>query len=375
MSGPLGKDPRLEAGGRDPCDFRENHGGFAPRITHVVVAACTVALTLVIASTLSKSYPVDIQLVSPQTKRRRTHMPRPPVLSSIRSPWQGIRVEYFKGGPANADEEAPVWHHVLVQLEEATSFDWRSGARTGRTYIPPWNVGVYPALHPITVRNQDTRDFICIAVEPEFLRRIAHDVSSVDQLRLAFRPVNDDPLIRGIALALKAELEAGCPGGRWYGENLAGALAAHLVRRYSAPAAGAAEPVASVEPAIPSDGFRPRALGGLGRNRLHDAIEFIHRNLADEVHLDDLARATNLSPYHFARLFKRSTGFAPHQYLIRRRVERARELLLTSSLSISEVALQSGFCDQSHLTSHFKRVYGVTPMVFLNDYARRRAAG
>jgi AraC family transcriptional regulator len=208
-------------------------------------------------------------------------------------------------------------------------------------------------------------DFLCLAIEPEFLRRAAHDISHLDELQLAYRPINEDPLIRGLALALKGELEAGCPGGRWYGESLASALAVHLVRRYS---------TAATAPGLLATSA-PTQVGGLSRNRLREAIEYIHEHLAQEIRLDDLARATELSPYHFARLFKRSTGLAPHQYLIRRRVERARELLVTSSLPISEVAIQSGFCDQSHLTTHFKRVYGVTPRVFTQEFARRQKVG
>ncbi len=289
-------------------------------------------------------------------------MPRPPVLSSATAPWKGIRVEAYKGGPFEIDDEAPLWHHIVVQLSEATSFEWREGDRTGRTYVPPWNVGVFPAFRPITMHNRDTREFIFLAIEPEFLRRAAHDMTHLDQLELAHRPINDDPLVRGLALALKAELEAGCPGGRWYGESLASALAVHLVRRYSVSDGANAETTA--EP-VEKDG------SGLGRNRLREALDYIHDHLSEELPLEQLARATGLSAYHFARLFKRSTGFAPHQYLIRRRVERARELLVSTDDGISEIAVLSGFCDQSHLTTHFKRVYGVTPRVFVQEFAQR----
>ncbi len=320
---------------------------------------------------LSVGSPVGTQLVSSRTKRRRPHMPRPPVLSSSEAPWKGIRVEHFKGGPAEADDEAPLWHHVLVQLDEPSSFEWREGDRTGRTYVPPWNVGIYPALRSLNVRNRDTRDFICLSIEPEFLRRAAHDISQIDQLELAFRPVNDDPLVRGLALALKSELEAGCPGGRWYGESLASALAVHLVRRYST-AANHGHVSSGANDHAGANGDGPGSSTGLGRNRLREAVEFMHNHLAEDLRLEQIAQTTGLSPYHFARLFKRSTGLAPHQYLIRRRVDRARELLLSTNLEIADIATQAGFCDQSHLTTHFKRIYGVTPRVFIQEFARRK---
>ncbi len=282
-------------------------------------------------------------------------MPRPPVLSSATAPWHGFRLEHFKGGPVEVTEEAPVWHHVLVQLDQPSSYEWRDGERSGRVFVPAWNVAVFPALKPVTLRNSNTNDFLCLAIEPEFLHFAAHEIAQPGRFELASSPVNEDPLVRGLALALQAELRCGCPGGRWYGESLARALAVHLVRRYPE----------SAMPARENEGT-------LGRNRLRKAMEFIHLNLASEIRLDQLARTTGLSPYHFARLFKRSTGLAPHQYVIRRRVERARELLVTTSGGVSEIAVQSGFCDQSHLTTHFKRVYGVTPRVFVQEFAPRR---
>ena len=78
-----------------------------------------------------------------------------------------------------------------------------------------------------------------------------------------------------------------------------------------------------------------------------------------------MAAATCLSAYHFARQFKRATGLPPHQYVIARRVERARQLLQTGSdFSLAEVAAHAGFSDQSQFSHHFKRLVGVTPGQF-----------
>ena len=78
-----------------------------------------------------------------------------------------------------------------------------------------------------------------------------------------------------------------------------------------------------------------------------------------------MAAAAHLSPYHFARQFKAATGLPPHQYVILRRVERAKELLQAGAdLSLAEVALRAGFSDQSQFSNHFKRLVGVTPSQF-----------
>jgi AraC family transcriptional regulator len=78
-----------------------------------------------------------------------------------------------------------------------------------------------------------------------------------------------------------------------------------------------------------------------------------------------MAAAARLSPYHFARQFKAATGLPPHQYVIARRVERARQLLQGGDdFSLAEVAAHVGFSDQSQFTHHFKRLVGVTPGQF-----------
>jgi AraC family transcriptional regulator len=103
----------------------------------------------------------------------------------------------------------------------------------------------------------------------------------------------------------------------------------------------------------------------LPRQRLRAVIEYIDEHLGSELSLDDLAAVARLSPYHFARLFKNSTGLPPHQYVIARRVERAKELLRDRvRLPLAEIALEMGFSSQSHFTRHFKRLVGVTPRLF-----------
>jgi AraC-like DNA-binding protein len=86
--------------------------------------------------------------------------------------------------------------------------------------------------------------------------------------------------------------------------------------------------------------------------------------------LEQLAAVARLSPYHFARQFRRATGLPPHQYVIARRVERAKGLLQAGTdLSLAQVAAHAGFSDQSHFCQHFRRIVGVTPGQF------RKSAG
>jgi len=111
--------------------------------------------------------------------------------------------------------------------------------------------------------------------------------------------------------------------------------------------------------------------GGLAPWQMRVVREHIMAQLSGRLSVRDLASVARLSHRHFARAFKASFGLAPHAFVMDRRVERAKELILDSGLPLSEVALACGFSDQSHLTRLFSRVEGVTPAA----WRRCNAAG
>ena len=101
--------------------------------------------------------------------------------------------------------------------------------------------------------------------------------------------------------------------------------------------------------------------GGLPRSTLRRVRDFVGENLSRDIGLAEMAGVANLSRYHFSRQFKRSTGLTPHRYVIECRVERARELLSNTELSVGDVANAVGFAHQSHLARHVRRRFGVAP--------------
>jgi AraC family transcriptional regulator len=111
--------------------------------------------------------------------------------------------------------------------------------------------------------------------------------------------------------------------------------------------------------------------GGLPRAKLARAVEYIQDQLDTDLTVSGIAQAVGMSPYYFSRLFKESTGQSPYQYVVEARVRKAKELLTTGKFTISEAAYHVGFVDQSHLTRHFKRIFGLPPKRLLN---RRRPA-
>ena len=113
--------------------------------------------------------------------------------------------------------------------------------------------------------------------------------------------------------------------------------------------------------ASPIVALRPRVRGGLPPRAMRRVREFIQEHLEENVSIQALANIAGLSMYHFARAFKQSEGMTPHEYLVERRVQRTKDLLAETDLPLSEIALASGFSDQSHCARRFREHVGVTP--------------
>jgi AraC-like DNA-binding protein len=107
--------------------------------------------------------------------------------------------------------------------------------------------------------------------------------------------------------------------------------------------------------------IRPMAIAPV---RLSRVKEFVENHLSENIGLADLAAVADLSPFHFARAFRHEMGIPPHRYLMERRVEKARQLLVGTTLSLAEIALDCGFASQSHFTTAFRRHTSVTPGIW-----------
>lgn len=187
--------------------------------------------------------------------------------------------------------------------------------------------------------------FMILAIESALLRQVGQDLVNPDRIELIPRfMTGQDVLIQGIFSALREELESGKIGGYLLIDSLKTTLAIHLLRKYC-----------TTQPKLSS------YADGLSKSKLQQVTEYITEHLHQDVKLIELAAIAQMSPYHFLRLFKQSMGLTPHQYILQRRIEKAKCLLQHSNLSIAEVAANVGFCDQSHFTRYFKRIIGVTP--------------
>ena len=251
--------------------------------------------------------------------------------------------------------QPPLTHHALVLfLHPPEKLEVRYAGVKRQTAPFAGTVSVVPAGSSVGWRWKGRKDSLHVYLPPELISRVASEAFDLDSNRLPTPSLDclDASQLRTAMLAVENELLAQGMGGPLAAESLANMLAVYLIRHLLAPAR------------LPSGPY-----GILPPKRLRAVVEYIMENLESKLTLEQLAAVTHLSPYHFARLFKATTGLAPHHYVIVRRVERAKHLLQQkgADLSMVEVALRVGFSDQSQFTHHFKRIVGATPGQFRNS--------
>src|SRR5580692_9302643 len=236
---------------------------------------------------------------------------------------------------------------VVVSLHVGTSVavDCRRGGERHRgttihgdlEIIPPNLAGVWE------LKSQDTA--LIIGIKLRVLEQIVEESGGdPSKLRIFNRFQARDTQIEHIGWALKAEMESGYPSGRAYTDALATGLATRIVRHHSSLARNSR----ATRAAMPA-------------RKLKAVLGYIEDNLGRDLGLGEIAYAAGLSVSHFKTLFRKSLGMPPHQYLIRRRVERAATQLRRGNAPIGQIALENGFSHQSHLALHTRRVLGLTP--------------
>jgi len=110
--------------------------------------------------------------------------------------------------------------------------------------------------------------------------------------------------------------------------------------------------------------------GGLGPARLRRVTELVHAKIEDELSLDEMAESAGLSAAHFSKMFRKSTGETPHQFVVRHRVERAKKMLRAGEGRVLDVAVACGFKTQQHFARVFRRAYGASPTEYRQEFIR-----
>ena len=244
------------------------------------------------------------------------------------------------------------WAQVTAAIYDGASFrmDWRSpeSDRLQSSIVADGRAILADAGLPMWKRWQTSPAFFAFAIDDRLVRQLWQDgFDEVGDPSIQTSMGLDDPVIERFVSLGKRELSDGGAGGRLYVEGLAAALGIHLLRKYGT-----------------SKHQTSQHKGGLPPAQLRRVVDYINAHLTNELGLVELAGVAKLGPHHFGAAFKAAMGISPHQYVIERRIDRAREYLHEPDRQIADIAHAVGFSSQSHLTTHFRRLTGVTPARF-----------
>jgi len=278
-----------------------------------------------------------------QVTRRDSHSA---IVTSQALDWPGMLVEAGRNDVAAVDDLVGDQHYLSLNLDSAPlQLEVKQPHGFQQYTVPPQSLWVSPSADPITLRLNSTLHYLRVSIDPLHLGRlISPSLDDVGPVRLRRTYAVQSPQMAHLMLALRAEADDRNPGGLATIEAVTTALGNLLVRE------------AGIEQPRPA-----RVHGGLSSLAKRRVLELIDAGLDARLTIESLAQEVGLSAAHFARAFKQTLGRAPHQYLLGRRLERARQLIETTDASLSDIAQRTGFADQAHFTRLFKRAFGATP--------------
>jgi AraC family transcriptional regulator len=279
-----------------------------------------------------------------KTDAMKLIFPRPAILSSHGAKWKGIHVEYHCQPPIECPEPYYQQHTIGLILTSAIVKGIANGKHYGSEQWQSGDMFIGAAGNNYHTQVMEEHEFIAISLDPADFDNTVCESTSSNLIEIITHWKIRDPLIFGIAWALKNELESGGLNGTLYVDALKNALSMHILRRYCAQ--------------------KPNLLnfeGCLSPGKLQIVIDYINAYIDRELSLTELASLVHLSPYYFSRSFKQMTGSTPHHYVIECRIEKAKQLLKIPDLSIAYISQTVGFYDRSHFSNTFRKIVGVNP--------------
>lgn len=250
--------------------------------------------------------------------------------------------------PSNQIEMSETRYHLLCYLltGKHTRKITRIGNQEYTGNILSGDICIKPASYSGFWSWEEPDDSLLFYISPHFLYQIAEQNDCLNSNKVELLPVlnHNDGTLHHLVTLFKQEINCNYSGGKMYRESLSNLLGLHLLRHYCS------FPIES-----------PEYTGGLGNYKLKQIIGYINDRLADDISLYELANEVKLSPSYFSTLFRQSTGKSPYGFVVEQRITKAKELLINTKMTISDIAVTVGFYDQSHLSRHMKKLLGVSP--------------
>jgi AraC family transcriptional regulator len=231
-------------------------------------------------------------------------------------------------------------HLICFQrMDGRPRFECRMADRTLSHEPPPGSLAICPAGIDCAADTDGSVDAILVAIDPgQFALAAAEDAAL--EAQLMERLSGYDKGLFELARILALESVHDYPNGPLFWNEVAGDFIDGLVARHTSA-------------------IERRARGALGKDVLDRLKDYVVAHLDEPIEVAALAKLAGRSPFHFSRVFSRSVGMSPHRYVVHRRLQRAIELAREGRSGLAEIAAQTGFADQSHLSRWVRRVHGV----------------
>jgi AraC family transcriptional regulator len=283
-------------------------------------------------------------------KGRRVPYFRTPEFRSADHPWAGYSFEeaYSNGEPLPSHAWPKTTLVYVTGPQRSTgeqgSLHWKHRGIWSTDAIRPGTVSIIRRDVEIQATEPSgSFPMMVLQLDNSKLQRLApNQVLTIDK-SLGSAQVTRDFRLTALLSTIREEVREGCTSGRLYAESISLALLAYLAGRYAT-----LRPPDNCEASL-----SPAQKRGL--------IDYIRANLTDNISVTELAGVVQMSPSHFARVFKASFGVTPYRCVMQERVEGAKDMLASTELSASKVAMAFGFASQSHFVKVFRQVTGVTP--------------
>jgi AraC family transcriptional regulator len=258
----------------------------------------------------------------------------------------GLLIRHDTQTPDEMELPAFTNHLLMLQLTEGSRQVHNFCGEEHDGIFPVGSFWMVPAGESGFFSWESVDEAISFMVEPQILQQTALEIDCLTAGKLELQPIIKaaDPQLHTLALQFTQEMQNNALGGELYSESLAHLFNIHLLRNYC-----------TSTPVLRSYS------GGLSTKKLQRAINYIQAHLNEKLSLEAIATELNLRIHYFCELFTQSTGIPPYKYVLQQRVDRAKQLLNNPQKSISEIALDCGFANQSHLNRHFTKLTGISP--------------
>ncbi|WP_338865778.1 AraC family transcriptional regulator [Myxococcus stipitatus] len=260
--------------------------------------------------------------------------------------WQGVGLALYRQQTDTGEHHHPSLQLLMPLGRGGIRGRWRTTGRPVDLRLTCNEVGVVGSDVPHAFAWSRDTQVASFFLDPRRLASLHGDPSTEEALRRLGPSKLRDPLTRELLRASSEALSEGSGPSRIEVENFATILASRLLR-------------------LDGQRLRDRSLSGaLAAWQVQRVTDFVEARLEESLGLEVLAAVVGLRPSHFTRSFKRATGTTPHQFVLARRLERARELLANTALPLADIAQRAGVSNQSHFTALFRAHFSATPARF-----------